>query len=104
MCVMLFQVHYELYKFQWLKEGYSLISCTFVYIGYDCNLSRKNYLRGQQPIEVSLYRNQHNSLRRTVMTIFFIFLRMELNYLSNDIILCFFVVVVYTLYRWTSQI
>ena len=36
--------------------------------------------------------------------LFFIYLRTELNYLSNDIILCGFVVVVYTLYRWTSQI
>ena len=50
------------------------------------------------------FRNQRNFLRRTVMTIFFIYLRTELNYLSNDIILCGFVVVVYTLYRWTSQI
>ena len=50
------------------------------------------------------FRNQHNFLRRSVMTIFFIYLRTELNYLSNDIILCGFVVVVYTLYRWTSQI
>ena len=32
------------------------------------------------------FRNQHNFLRRTVMTIFFIYLRTELNYLSNDII------------------
>ena len=47
------------------------------------------------------FRNQHNFLRRTVMTILFIYLRTELNYLSNDIILCGFVVVVYTLYRWT---
>ena len=31
------------------------------------------------------------------MTIFFIYLRTELNYLSNDIILCGFVVVVYML-------
>ena len=38
------------------------------------------------------------------MTLFFIYLSTELNYLSNDIILCGFVVVVYTLYRWTSQI
>ena len=50
------------------------------------------------------FRNQHNFLRHTVMTIFYIYLRTELNYLSNDIILCGFVVVVYTLYRWTSQI
>ena len=50
------------------------------------------------------FRNQHNFLRRTVMTIFYIYLSTELNYLSNDIILCGFVVVVYTLYRWTSQI
>ena len=47
------------------------------------------------------FRNQHNFLRRTVMTIFFIYLRTEL---TNDIILYGFVVVVYTLYRWTSQI
>ena len=50
------------------------------------------------------FRNQHNFLRRTVMTIFFIYLHTDLNYLSNDIILCGFVVVVYTLYRWMSQI
>ena len=37
------------------------------------------------------------------MTLFFIYLRKELNYLSNDIIRCGFVVVVYKLYRWTSQ-
>ena len=43
------------------------------------------------------FRNQYNFLRHTVMTIFFIHLRMELNYLSNDIILCGCVVVVYTL-------
>ena len=49
----------------------------------------------------NLYRNQHNFL---IMTLFFIYLRTELNYLSNDIILCGFVGVVYTLYRWTSQI
>ena len=47
------------------------------------------------------FRNQHNFLRRTVMTIFFIYLRTELNYLSNDIIRCGFVVMVYMLYRWT---
>ena len=61
-------------------------------------------LRGHLPIGNNLYRNQHNFLRRTVMTIFFIYLRTELNYLSNDIILCGFVGVVYTSYRWTSQI
>ena len=38
------------------------------------------------------------------MTIFYIYLRTELNYLSKDIILCGFVVVIYTLYGWTSQI
>ena len=48
--------------------------------------------------------NQHNFLITTVITLFFIYLRTELNYLSNDIILCGFVVVVYMLYRWTSQI
>ena len=37
------------------------------------------------------FRNQHNFLRRSVMTIFFIHLHTELNYLSNDIILCGFV-------------
>ena len=61
-------------------------------------------LKGAVAIGNNLYRNQHNFLRRTVMTIFFIYLRTELNYLSNDIIRCGFVVVVYTLYRWTSQI
>ena len=48
--------------------------------------------------------NQHNFLITTGMTLFFIYLRTELNYLSNDIILCGFVVVVYMLCRWTSQI
>ena len=48
--------------------------------------------------------NQHNFLITKGMTLFLIYLRMELNYLSNDIILCGFVGVVYTLYRWTSQI
>ena len=48
--------------------------------------------------------NQHNFLITTGMTLCFIYLRTELNYLSNDIILCGFVVVVYKLYRWTSQI
>ena len=55
-------------------------------------------------MEITFFLNQHNFLRRMVMTIIFIYLRMELNYLSNDIILCGFVGVVYTLYRWTSQI
>ena len=50
-----------------------------------------------------LFLNQHYILI-TGMTLFFIYLRTELNYLSNDIILCGFVVVVFTLYRWTSQI
>ena len=54
------------------------------------------------------YRNNfffnHNFCYTLGMTLFFIYLCMELNYLSNDIILCGFVVVVYTLYRWTSQI
>ena len=48
--------------------------------------------------------NQYNFCYTKGMTLFFIYLCMELNYLSNDIILCGFVVVVYTLYRWTSQI
>ena len=48
--------------------------------------------------------NQHNFLKTTGMTFFFIYLCTELNYPSNDIIICGFVVVVYTLYRWTSQI
>ena len=55
-------------------------------------------------MEITFFLNQHNFLRRTVMTIIFIYLRTKLNYLSNDIILCGFVGVVYTLYRWTSQI
>ena len=42
-------------------------------------------------------KNQHNFLITTGMTLFFIYLRMELNYLSNDIILCGFVVVVYVI-------
>ena len=45
--------------------------------------------------------NQHNFLITIGMTLFFIYLRTELNYLSNDIILYGFMVVVYTLYRWT---
>ena len=48
--------------------------------------------------------NQHNFCYTKGMTLFFIYLCTELNYLSNDIIRCGFVVVVYTLYRWTSQI
>ena len=48
--------------------------------------------------------NQHNFFITKGMTLFFIYLCTELNYLSNDIIRCGFVVVVYTLYRWTSQI
>ena len=47
--------------------------------------------------------NMHNFLITTGMTLFFIYLRTELNFLFNDIILCGFVVVVYTLCRWTSQ-
>ena len=50
-------------------------------------------------METSFFLNQHNFLITTGMTLFFIYL----NYLSNDIILCGFVVVVYTLCRWTSQ-
>ena len=46
-------------------------------------------------METTFFRNQHNFLI-TVM-IFFIYLHTELNYLSNDIIRCGFVVVVYTL-------
>ena len=37
-------------------------------------------LRGHLPIGNNLYRNQHNFLRRTVMTIFFIYLRTELKF------------------------
>ena len=48
--------------------------------------------------------NHHNFFITRGMTLFFIYLCKELNYLSKDIILCGFVVVVYTLYRWTSQI
>ena len=54
-------------------------------------------------METTFFLNQHNFLITTGMTLFFIYLRTELNYLSNDIILCGFVVVVYTLCRWTSQ-
>ena len=53
-------------------------------------------------METTLFLNQHNFLITTGMTLFFIYLRTELNYLSNDIIFCGFVVVVYTLCRWTS--
>ena len=52
-------------------------------------------------MENTLFLNQHNF---SGMTLFFIYLRTELNYLSNDILLCGFVVVFYTLCRWTSQI
>ena len=55
-------------------------------------------------MEITFFLNQHNFLITKGMTLFFIFLCTELNYLSNDIILCGFVVVVYTLYGWTSQI
>ena len=55
-------------------------------------------------METTFFLNQHNFLITTGMTLFFIYLRTELNYLSNDIIFCGFVAVVYTLYRWTSQI
>ena len=54
-------------------------------------------------METTFFLNQHNFLITIGMTLFFIYLRKELNYLSNDIILCGFVVVVYKLYRWTSQ-
>ena len=52
-------------------------------------------------METTFFLNQHNCLITTGMTLFFIYLRTELNYVSNDIIRCGFVVVVYTLYRWT---
>ena len=48
-------------------------------------------------METTFFLNQHNFLITTGMTLFFIYLRTELNYLSNDIILCGFVVVVYKL-------
>ena len=44
-------------------------------------------------METTFFLNQHNFLITTGMTLFFIYLRTELNYLSNDIILCGFVVV-----------
>ena len=55
-------------------------------------------------METTLFLNQNNFLITKDMTLFFVCLRTELNYLSNDIIRCGFVGVVYTLYRWTSQI
>ena len=55
-------------------------------------------------METTSFLNQHNFLITTGMTLFFIYLCTKLNYLSNDIIRCGFVVVVYTLYRWMSQI
>ena len=55
-------------------------------------------------METTFFLNQYNFLITIGMTLFFIYLRMKLNYLSNDIILYGFVVVVYKLYRWTSQI
>ena len=63
-----------------------------------------NLLKGGSIPETTFFLNQHNFLITIGMTLFFIYLRTELNYLSNNIILCGFVVVVYTLYRWTSQI
>ena len=54
-------------------------------------------------METIFFLNQHNFLITTGITLFFIYLRTELNYLSNDIILYGFVVVVYMLCRWTSQ-
>ena len=45
-------------------------------------------------METTFFLNQHNFLITTGMTLFFIYLRKEVNYLSNDIILCGFVVVV----------
>ena len=55
-------------------------------------------------MEITFFLNQHNFLITKGMTLFFIYLRTELNYLSNDVIISGFVGVVYTLYRWTSQI
>ena len=63
-----------------------------------------NKLGGAVAYREYLFLNQHNFLVTKGMVLFFIYLCTELNYLSNDIILCGFVVVVYTLYRWTSQI
>ena len=37
-------------------------------------------------METTLFLNQHNFLIKKGMTLFFIYLRTELNYLSNDII------------------
>ena len=54
-------------------------------------------------METTFFRNQHNFLITTVMTLFFYIFTYAMNYLSNDIIRCGFVVVVYTLCRWTSQ-
>ena len=70
----------------------------------------RNFLAASSTIKGAVARgdyfflNHNNFLITTGMTLFFIYLRTELNYLSNDIILCGFVVVVYKLYRWTSQI
>ena len=47
-------------------------------------------------MEITFFLNQHNFLITKGMTLFFIYLRTELNYLSNDIILCGFVGVVYS--------
>ena len=43
-------------------------------------------------MEITFFLNQHNFLITKGMTLFFIYLRTELNYLSNYIILCGFVV------------
>ena len=61
-------------------------------------------LKGAVAYRNFFFLNQHNFCYTKGMTLFFIYLCTELNYLSNDIILCGFVVAVYTLYRWTSQI
>ena len=47
-------------------------------------------------METTFFLNQHNFLTTTGMTLFFIYLRTELNYLSNDI---FFVV----LWLWFTR-
>ena len=52
-------------------------------------------------METTFFLNQHNFLITTGMTLFFIYLRTELNYLSNDIILCGCSLHVC---RWTSKI
>ena len=58
----------------------------------------EHHYKGAVAIGNHCFLNQHNFFITKGMTLFFIYLCTELNYLSNDIIRCGFVVVVYTSY------